>query len=425
MSHARTSPRRTRLLVVAVAILVALLSGACDLYSPGWSTIHADSRNSDYSPVAGADDLVPAWDRSFAGTINVGATFDQRGQVLVTSTAAGCHLAALDLATGARRWCSPVVDRFAVISSALVDLDGRIFVADGTAMRAFDGDGNVLWSTPIEGVPLSAQLTPSGRVLFITHIGRIYVLRREDGAHVLPPVELIPGRTWEPSEGVLACARGLEACPSANTLSMDTETGRFIFTWWEPGAPAAGVRAMRITEEPVPTIVPLWENTSLPGGSASSPTVSVDESRVYVNDNVGALHALDTATGATIWSTPFGYASGGSPSLTPDGRVMPAGGAGGVVAIQDEGDHGSITWRRDDLLNRGIPTQTAGDRSYATVNTGGATTALVVLDATTGAELDREPLAGNTYFSVGTTVAPDGTVLVPTLSGHLYAFRPA
>lgn len=408
-----------------VVLATFLAMTACDLYAPGWSAIHADSRNSDYSPVAGADNLELAWHQPFTGTINVGATFDERGQALVTTTETGCHLAALDLATGARRWCSPAVDRFAVISSALVDLDGRIFLADGTAMRAFDGDGNVLWSTPIEGVPLSAQLTPSGRVLFITNIGRIYVLRREDGSHVLPPVELIPGRTWDPSEGVLACARGLEACPSANTLSMDTTTGRFIFTWWEPGAPAAGVRAMRITEDPVPAIEPLWENTSLPGGSASSPTVSVDESRVYVNDNVGALHALDTETGATLWSTAFGYASGGSPSLTPEGRIMPAGGSGGVVAIQDEGDHGSILWQRNDLPNRGIPTQTAGDRSYATVNTGGFTTALVVLDAATGAELDREALPGNTFFSVGTTVAPDGTVLVPTLNGQLFAFRPA
>ena len=142
---------RRRTVVAALAGLAALLLvSGCDLYAPGWSGIHADGRNSDYSPIAGADDLVPAWQQAFAGTINVGATFDERGQVLVTSTETGCHLAALDLATGARRWCSPVVDRFAVISSALVDLDGRLFVADGTAEPP--GEGRVIarycWTAP-------------------------------------------------------------------------------------------------------------------------------------------------------------------------------------------------------------------------------------------------------------------------------------
>jgi outer membrane protein assembly factor BamB len=414
----------------ATAVLVLVMVGfaaSCSVYEPGWSTIHADSRNSDYSPVAGVDDLELAWSQTLNGTINVGATQDRSGRVYVTSTEAGCHLAALDPATGQRIWCSGTkLDRFAVISSALVDHSGRLFVADGTAMHAFDANGNVLWETPIEGVPLSAQFTPNGRVLFITHIGRIYVLRRETGAPVLPMVELVPGATWDPAQGVLACAQGTAACPSANTLAMDTTTGRFIFTFWRPGAPQAGVVAMRVTESPTPALVPLWENTSLPGGSASSPTVSEDGSRVYVNDNVDRVHALDANTGASIWSFPIGYASGGSPSLTPGGKIMPAGGGGApLLAIQDEGDHASLVWKRDDLVNRGIPTQVAGDRSYATVGAGGFVNAVVVIDTETGAELDRTLLPGTTYFTVGTTVSLDGTVYVPALNGTLFAFRPA
>jgi outer membrane protein assembly factor BamB len=415
---------RAALAVLAAAVLGALLGG-CNYYAPGWSAVHADSRNSDYSPVAGASDVELAWHQSFAGAINLGPTHAPSGDVYVTSTETGCHLAALDPETGARRWCSPEVDRFAVISSPVVDQEGRLFLADGEAMHAFDADGQLLWETPIEGVPLSAQITPNGRVFFITHIGNIHVLRRDNGRAVLPTVELIPGATWDPSQGVLACARGTEACPSANTPAIDTDTGRFIFTWWEPGEPQAGVRAMQIVEKPVPAIVPLWTNDSLPGGSGSSPTVSVDGTRVYVNDNVDSIHAIDADTGTTIWSFPIGYASGGSPSLTPEGRIMPAGGAGPVLAVQDEGDHGSLVWRRDDLTNRGIPTQTAGDKSYAAVTASGFVNDLVVLDAATGAELDREPLPGTTIFTVGTTIGADGTVYVPSLNGQLFAFRPA
>jgi outer membrane protein assembly factor BamB len=96
-----------------------------------------------------------------------------------------------------------------------------------------------------------------------------------------------------------------------------------------------------------------------------------------------------------------------------------------LLAIQDEGDHARLVWRRDDLLNRGIPTQTAGNRSYATVGTGGFANDLVVVDTATGTVLDRTTLPGTTIFSVGTTVGPDGTAYVPTFNGHLFALRPA
>jgi outer membrane protein assembly factor BamB len=408
-----------------LALGVVLVLVGCNVYSPGWSTIHADGANTDYSPVAGPDQVELAWVRNFDGNMNVGATIDREGRLYLTENSADCNLHVLEPTTGATVWCSDEVDRFSSISSPLIDNEGRVFLADGEAMHAFDRDGNLLWEVPIEGVPLSAQFTQNGRLLFMTHIGRIYVLRRETGAPVLPVVELIPGATWDPSQGVLACAQGLEACPAANTIGIDISRGRFYFTFWAPGAPQAGLRAMQITESPTPTLTPLWTSDALPGGSASSPVISADGSRVYVNDNVDSVHALDAATGATIWSEPIGYASGGSPSMSPRGLIMPAGGGTSpLLAISDQGDHADRAWTRSDLLNRGLPTQTAGDRSYATVNAGGFTNDLLVIDTTTGAVLDRDAIPGTTIFSVGTTVGPDGSIYVPTITGDLYAFRP-
>lgn len=409
---------------IALLALGAALVAGCNVYAPSWSAVHADGANSDYSPVAGAHDLERAWTASFDGTINLGPTSDRDGQVYVTNSGGTCHLHALDAETGETRWCSSEVDQFAVASSPLIDNKGRLFLADGEAMHAFARDGRHLWETPIEGVPLSAQFTQNGRVVFVTHIGRIYVLRRENGAHVIPPVELVPGATWEPAQGMQACAQGTSACPSANTPAMDLRTGRLFFTFWTPGAPSAGVRAMTITETPQPAITPLWTNDSLPGGSASSPTLSPDGSRVYVNDNAGNVHALDSATGAEIWSFPIGFASGGSPSLSPDGLLMPAGGgASPLLALQDAGDHATLAWRDDALLNRGIATQAAGGVAYVTAATGQQwVNDLVVVDTGTGAELDRERLPGISVFTVGTTVGPDGRVYVPTLVGEVHAF---
>lgn len=425
-SITRTGGRRGAPVTAAAVLLALLVLSSCNLYAPGWSSVHTDGSNSDYSAIEGPVDLTLAWSTAaFGGRINLGPTIDPEGQVYVTTGTATCPLHALDGETGVERWCSNEVDLFASMSSPLIDIDRRIFLADSQAMHAFDRDGNLLWETPINGVPLSAQLTPSGRVVFITNVGVLYVLTRETGEPVLPPLELIPGAVFDPTE-VNACAMGTADCPVANTPAIDIDTGRIFFTFWAPGASQASLRALQITEDPVPTITDLWSNDSLPGGSASSPDLSADRTRIYVNDNVGSVHALDAATGAGIWSVPIGYASGGSPSTSPEGLVMPAGGGTSpLLAIQDQGDHGVLAWQRTDLLNRGIPTQTAGGRSYATIGLGGFVNDLVVVDTSDGSELDREPIPGISIFTVGTTVGPDGTIYVPTINGRLHAYRAA
>lgn len=104
---------------------------------------------------------------------------------------------------------------------------------------------------------------------------------------------------------------------------------------------------------------------------------------------------------------------------------MPAGGGrAAVVAVADRGDHGEVTWRQEAWLNRGVSTQAAGGQAYVTVNRADQQNDLVVVDTATGDELDREALPGDTGFTVGTTLGPDGTVYVPTIRGQLFAFRP-
>jgi outer membrane protein assembly factor BamB len=419
----------------AICLMAPVLLGGCadvaaepisqSAYGPGWSAAHADSANSNYSPVQGSKKLKLAWERDLGGSINLGATSDPQGRVYVTTTADGCHLYVLDRATGKTIWCSDKVDRFAVSSSAVIDREGRAYLADSKAMHAFAPDGKVLWETPIVGVPLSSQFTPSGRLIFTTNIGRIYVLDRETGKPVLAPIELIPGMAFDPSKG-RACMRGTEDCPSANTLAVDEKTGRFYFTFWAPGAKNAGTRAMQYSENPTPSITPVWTNDALPGGSGSSPVLSPDRSRVYVNDNVDSIHALDAATGKEIWSLKLGYEAGGCSSISPDGIIMPAGGRkGAVTALVDRGDKAKLLWRLDQTLNRGIPTQVAGHISYAAIADGFFDNDLLVLDTKTGAELDRQSIPGKPIFTVGTTVGPDGTVYVPSIRGQLYAFREA
>lgn len=424
-----------RYLGLAVAALAAAtISTAQDrpsgldagAYGGGWSAVHADAANSDYDPRKGATDLTLAWSRKLPGMINLGPTSDTAGRLFVTTGGAGCHLHALDATTGETIWCSDVVDRLAVASSPLIDRNGNLYLGDGTRMRSFAPDGAVRWEWPIIGVPLSAQFTPAGDLLFITHVGVIYVLDRSTGKPVLKPHALVDAPSFDPGEGMTACMRGLAACPSANTPAIDLRSGRFYFTFWEPGAPSSGVRAMRITPGPRPRLVDEWTNDGLPGGSASSPDLSADGTRLYLTDNDGSLHALDAATGASLWSVPLGYQAGGSVSVSPEGLILPAGGRdAGLLAIRDRGKRGEIVWRKPHLGNFGIATQAAGFVAYPTVRTGRGTADLLVIDPRTGAELDREPIPGTPYFTVGTTLGRNAMVYVPTIGGELHAFAPA
>lgn len=393
------------------------------VYASSWSATHADSANSDYSPISGARSLALAWQREFGGATTLGATTDGSGRLFLTTAAAGCHLYALDAATGRTLWCSDVVGRLAVISAPLLDRDGHLFVADGQAMYAFSRDGALLWRQPIAGVPLSAQFTPAGRLIFVTNIGQIYILERLTGRHAMPPLALVPGATFDPCREVFACARGEAACPAANTPALSR--GRLYFTFWSPGAANAGVKAMELKEGAQTSLKPLWTSETLAEGSASSPTLSADGSRLYVTDNGGRLVALDTATGVLMWTFPLGYKSGGSVSISPGGLIMPAGGGQSpVMAFMDKGNSAVLLWRRDDLINRGIAAQAAGQLAYATVSRGHFQNDLVVLDTRTGQSLDRTELPGTTIFSVGTTVGSDATVYVSTIRGTVFALRP-
>lgn len=412
--------------VTALALLAAGPAQAASVYGPGWSAAHADAANSDYADILGARDLALAWSRTLGGMINLGATTDAQGRVFVTSSGAGCRLHALSAATGETLWCSDRLDRLAVSSSPLLDNEGRLFVADGRAMHGFSVEGELLWRTPIVGAPLSAQFTPGGRLIFITHVGYVYVLDRRTGAPAMPPLALIPGATFDPDQGARACMRGLPECPSANTPAVDLRRGRIYFTFWTPGAPASGLRAMEILEGADVRLRPLWVSDALPGGSASSPDLSPDGQRLYVTDNAGSLHALEAESGKIIWSFPIGHESGGSPSSSPDGVIMPSGGGRGtLLAVQDRGARPRLLWRNDDQVNRGVPTQAKGGLAYAAVDAGGGENHLLVLDARTGRVLDREPIPGRPLFTVGTTVGPDGAVYVPTIRGALHAYRPA
>ncbi len=417
------------LLMIATGILVGCATAKKNktAYGPGWSAVHADARNSDYSNVKGGRSISMIWQRKFSGTINLGPTTDAKGRVYVTTSATGCHLFALNARDGKELWCTNKVNKFAVASSALIDNQNRLFIADDSAMHAFDESGHLLWEKAIKGFPLSAQFTHTGKLIFITHIGNVYVLERETGAPLIDGQPLSGQALPESDFDPIACMKGTGDCPCANTLAYDSASGRFFFTYWQPGAPNASLWAMEYAEKNgKASVVKVWENKELPGGSATSPDISADGKKIYINDNTGHLYALWSNTGQVVWKYDLGYSPGGSQSTSPAGYILPSGGNGaGLIALKDDGDSVSLRWRADSLVNKGIATQTAEHLAYATVTSskGRFYNDLLVIDVRNGKVLDRKPLPGLSFFSVGTTIGPEGNVYVPTFNGYLYAFK--
>jgi hypothetical protein len=90
------------------------------------------------------------------------------------------------------------------------------------------------------------------------------------------------------------------------------------------------------------------------------------------------------------------------------------------------GDSARLLWRMDSVINRGVPTQTAGGLIFATLaneKKGKLHNRLVIIEAKSGKKIDEEELPGVTLFTVGTTLGPEGNVYLPTFNGRLFAFK--
>ncbi|MGW0174807.1 outer membrane protein assembly factor BamB family protein [Rhodococcus sp. NPDC003322] len=431
--------RVLRSAAVALTATTALVTAGCGSdsqvignYSPGgWPAMHADARNSDTSPVTGSRSISLDWSRPLGAPTATYASVAATGQIFVTTRSDnGCNLFSFQMETGRKRWCTRLGPGVAA-STPLVDSATNVYIGEDGAMNSFNEHGQLRWRTVVSGTPLSAQFTGDGNLLFVTHFGVVSVLSPQTGKEIVPSYQLIPAPTADQAQNVPlpAAAQGLDKCffgsaecPVANTPAIDLSTGRFYLTLWRPGRPQADLVAMRyqggaLTEE--------WSSDVLPGGSASSPDISADGATVYVNDNEGALWALDASTGEPRWHHDIGYAAAGSPSTSGDGLIIPAGGRDGhLLALRDRGDHAEVIWERKDLLHLGVPAQTAGGTAYTAVREGEDGLAVITFDTATGETVDQDTLPGGTGFTVGTSIGPGGEVLTPTLIGELFVLKP-
>jgi outer membrane protein assembly factor BamB len=433
-------PRR---LLTSIALGALVLSGCgADttapidiLATPGWPGALANSHNSSYTEVTGLRNISLAWSRPLGASTATRATVGPSGQITLTvapnESNGGCVVASFQDESGRKRFCNGLGPS-AVSSSPISDTVSNLYVGDDGGMTSFNEHGQERWRTPVYGVPRSPQFTPDGRLLVVTQFGQINVLSTQTGVADAPIFDLVPPPTalnapdtalLPPDAGLATCINGGPNCPVPSSPAFDLNKSVFYLVLWRPGAIAPQLVAMTYTGGDSPSVAEAWSSPLLDSSATSSPVLSPDGASIYLTDVDGTVRAYDTQQGNEKWAYFTGHRATGSPAVTAGGLIVPSGGDGAhLLALRDAGDRPEVAWEREDVVQQGAPALTAGNTGY-TVTGNPNSLSVVTFDTENGSTLGTVELPGATGFSTGTSIGPDGEVVVPTALGQVFLLR--
>lgn len=430
--------RADRVRIATLAIVGILTVGACssgtgtiDAFAPGsWPVAHGDARNSNTTEHTDLSAVSFAWSRPLGGAVVSPVSIAASGQMFVsTYTDAGCNLFSFDIDSGRKRWCNRLAPSVAV-STPLVDSVANVYVGEDGAFSSFNDHGQLRWRTPVYGVPRTAQFLGDGSVLAVTQLGQVNVLNTQTGQLTVPIHDLIdtpdflesPNTNFLPPDSGLAdCATGSASCPVGAAPAVDLESSSIYLVLWRPGAIAPQLVSLQYDADATPALTERWSSELLPAGVTSSPVLSQDGSTVYIADVDGRVGAYNASDGTVKWTQGAAFGASGSPSVSSTGLIVPTGGDSGMQALQDDGDHATLVWSRNDLQQAGIPVQSA-DGTVQTVVRRGEELALTNLDAQSGTTNSEQILPDATGFTVGTSIGPDGEVVTSTYLGEIFTY---
>ena len=352
-----------------------------------WRGMHADSASSDEISIA----VAPRFEMDFVAepdTFNpTGPVFDRAGNLYLSPLIPNepVVLISLDPRDGSRRFAvSATTDAPAGATAPLVLRDPRrpgrdlVYVALYDRAIAVETDGTIVWDRPtgLTGdaptAVLGVQYVPSAdAIVAVTSDGLIYALDRATGDRLLDAPFSLPGsrapftaigpplppvvqdcvdaenakltRSQRPAGGGLILGGGVEV---ANSFSVDPSTGRLFVAATAPdgadgtvdGVSRLGaLYGLDLVERAGRLEIAQRCQIFFVGGSASTPALRQDGSRVYVADAVGSLIALDGEC-AEQWRLDVGAQINGSVAVSSDSSELYVSTANDVFQVFDRGD---------------------------------------------------------------------------------------
>jgi outer membrane protein assembly factor BamB len=375
--------------------------GAEDTIHPdrtGWRNIHGDASSSDEVLSVLGPDLMEGWTAEAATYNPTGPVFDDEGNVYFSplSPYENVVLVSLDGTTGARRWAITGTTNGVPGGSAPMVLDDPdnpgeqiVYLVLYDRALAVRPDGSVVWDVAtgltvapdtIDIIVMGTNYVPAAdAIAAVATDGSFLLLDRATGASVLAAPYELPGEV-SPDEPPLLTPEARDLAEDAWQVLVDAPDGAFaIFAdvllgqnvevanmfsvdpgssriWVAATAPDAedgttdgvsefgALYGLDVSAGPGPYTVTEVCHASFAGGSASTPTISADGTRLYVGDSAGKVLAISAADCSTIWEAEVGGQVVGSIGLGADNGAMYAATLSTIVEVLDQGDEAEIGW---------------------------------------------------------------------------------
>ena len=326
---------------------ITLITGADlraeDVYSPGgWATLHRGPANRKLVPKVTLSPEYRIWTALEGSAVLTAPTMSPDGRTLYVTTgraAGNSNLHAFDL-DGELLWQSEPwrgpeqgVDPCAILSSAIVDDQGDLYIGDCNQLFAFRSDGSVKWVVPLpsiqagdwkasEAIPVNALTTAvftrQGHLLGVTNAGDVIVVDRATGRSLadamrlpglVPPLSTVPmpesvfsGGLVDPEirEWAWQLLFG-GAMRSTNTPAIDLDSGRIFVAATSTTEGRGALYAFDLVARGGSFEISIAHATEMGPGSGSSPSLSASGDAVYVSDEAGVFYAVDAESGALRW----------------------------------------------------------------------------------------------------------------------------
>jgi outer membrane protein assembly factor BamB len=340
----------------AAIALIAVAVAGCQTIGGYYDRILGSStpaqKPTELHPITASAEARVEWQADVGGAGKFAFAPAVVGNTVDAANGAG-EVVKLDIASGKVQWRVETGSRLSTGPGS----DGRVVVVGSPRgeVLALDADGKLLWKVHLSGEILSAPEIEEGIVVVKSGDGRVHGLAVQDGRRRWLYQRALPALTVRSPAGISAMHGGVFAgFPGGKLVALILTNGALA---WEGtvatprgsteleritdivGAPLIDDRAVcAIAYQGRAACFDALKGTQLWVRDLSSVMpLAADATHIYATDDQGNVHALDKATGASIWRQEK-LSGRGVTGAAPFGRFVAVGDYQGYVHFLSRAD---------------------------------------------------------------------------------------